>query len=505
MLMITIVEELECQRTSPTALSYFFCQGTNENLNTAAAVLRGLIYMLCDQQPLLASHLRARYDYAGAKLFQDTNSFYALSEVLVNILHDERLQRAYLMVDALDECIADQDQLLRFIVTRRMPSPRVKWIVSSRNVPKIEDLLTIDSPNGCPGSDIRLSLESTQNADKVAVAIKAFINHKLSTFKSLQEDYKTRQQLRNMMYGKANGTFLWASLIIPELEKLDSREITDAMSRDDASKFSGLLAAQALTTTSAKQREITRLDHHQNHVELLDWIGNPKDTSGPVLTPFPGTGEWFLKSDAYQNWVSGNGPSLLWCHGPPGVGTSVLASVALQNLTETLEAEPVCLLYYFCDFANRKEQKKEAIWKCLLRQVIAQNPAPALQALTCSRGRLGSIRPASSRELSDAFGTVCSSQQVVLVIDGLDELESAKDMKAILGSFVKANCRILVTSRDLPEIRSVLTIATILEVQADKGDLSTYVVGRFEENDLESLLESHPELETDIVDKSNGM
>ena len=129
MLMITIVEELERQRritSSTAALSYFFCQGTDENLNHGAAVLRGLIYLLCDQQPSLASHLLARYDHAGMKLFQDANSFYALSKVLENILRDERLQRTYLVVDALDECMADQDQLLRFIAGHGMASPRVK-------------------------------------------------------------------------------------------------------------------------------------------------------------------------------------------------------------------------------------------------------------------------------------------------------------------------------------------------------------------------------------------
>ena len=45
MLLITIVDELERQtRDAPsTALSYFFCQGTDLKLNNAAAVLRGLI------------------------------------------------------------------------------------------------------------------------------------------------------------------------------------------------------------------------------------------------------------------------------------------------------------------------------------------------------------------------------------------------------------------------------------------------------------------------------
>ena len=234
MLMITIVKELEEELerqplTSSTALSYFFCQGTDENLDNAAAVLRGLIYILCIKQPSLTSHLHDRYDHAGAKLFQDANSFYALSKVLKNILQDERLQRVYLAVDALDECMADQDQLLRFIAGPEMASPRVRWLVSSRNISRIENLLKTDSPEGFPGSEVRLSLEVTQNAEQVALAVSGFIDHKLSTIGSLQKDRKTRDQVRDIMREKANGTFLWVALVINELQKPDSVDMLEVL------------------------------------------------------------------------------------------------------------------------------------------------------------------------------------------------------------------------------------------------------------------------------------
>ncbi|RDW56944.1 hypothetical protein BP5796_13011 [Coleophoma crateriformis] len=266
--------------------------------------------------------------------------------------------------------------------------------------------------------------------------------------------------------------------------------------------FSSFLAAQTLVTVSATHREVNRLGYHQDQTELLAWIGNPKDTSGPVLSPFPGTGEWFVESDTYRNWVVGNGSSLLWCHGPPGVGKSILASVALQHLSESLDGASVCLLHYFCEFSNRKEQKKEAIWKSLLRQVITQG---RIQAIATLKSRLGSSRPASSKDLSDALDTICSSEKVIIILDGPDELENVKDMKAILNPFMKHHCKILVTSRDLPEIRSILTMASILEVQADRNDLRSYVASQFEENDLEDLLEKYPELEMEIIDKSNGI
>jgi hypothetical protein len=234
MLLITIIEELEQEtRNAPsTALSYFFCQSTDLELNNAAAVLRGLIYQLCEQQPLLASHLRARYDHAGAKLFQDANSFYALSKVLENMIQDERLQRAYLAVDALDECIADRDQLLRYIARHRVPSPCVKWIVSSRNIPEIEDILEMsasDDSDDSSGSEVKLSLEVTQNAEQVTRAVEAFIDHKLSNMRSLRHDHKTRGLVRDIMQKKANGTFLWVALVAEELKKANSWRVLEVV------------------------------------------------------------------------------------------------------------------------------------------------------------------------------------------------------------------------------------------------------------------------------------
>ena len=67
MLMIGIIDELLLQvaksgKPSATeALSYFLCQGTDSRLNTAMAILRGIIYLLVSEQPFLISHLRKKY------------------------------------------------------------------------------------------------------------------------------------------------------------------------------------------------------------------------------------------------------------------------------------------------------------------------------------------------------------------------------------------------------------------------------------------------------------
>jgi hypothetical protein len=174
MLLCGIINELD--RDGPTDVchrnvAYFFCQATDSRINNATAVLRGLIYLLLDQQPSLLSHVQSEYDRAGETLFQDANTWDALSRIFANILRDPNLRTTYFLIDALDECVTDLPQLLDLITQHSSGSPRVKWIVSSRNWPEIEERL------GTATEKARLSLEL--NAQSVTNAVNAYIHHKV--------------------------------------------------------------------------------------------------------------------------------------------------------------------------------------------------------------------------------------------------------------------------------------------------------------------------------------
>jgi len=95
MLLCGIVNELKKSMPKTNILSYFFCQATNPQINNAIAVLRGLLYLLVDQQPSLVSHIRKKHDHAGKALFEDANAWAALSEIFTNILHDPNLNSSY--------------------------------------------------------------------------------------------------------------------------------------------------------------------------------------------------------------------------------------------------------------------------------------------------------------------------------------------------------------------------------------------------------------------------
>jgi hypothetical protein len=213
MLVCGIVDQLKT--SNDALLSFFFCQGTDDRINNATSVLRGVIYQLVTQQPTLMSHLREKYDRLGGNLFQDANAWVALSDIFENMTRDTNIKTNYIVVDALDECLVDLPKLLNLIIHTTASSSRIKWLVSSRNEAHIEQKFKTLA------DDSKLSLELRENAEHVAQAVDIYIDHKLSHIDSLEEEI-LRERVRDELRLKANGTFLWVALVIQELEKPES-------------------------------------------------------------------------------------------------------------------------------------------------------------------------------------------------------------------------------------------------------------------------------------------
>ena len=213
MLLCGIANELENSIAKTSLLSYFFCQATDSRINHAAAVLRGLMYLLVDQQPSLISHIRKKHDHASKALFKDANAWFALSNIFTNMLQDPSLKSTYLIIDALNECVADLPKLLDFIAQNSSVSPRVKWLVSSRNWPDIEERLER------AGHKVKLCLEL--NAESVSKAVSIYIQHKvLQLAEQKKYNNKTRDAVHDHLSSNANNTFLWVALVCQNLERI---------------------------------------------------------------------------------------------------------------------------------------------------------------------------------------------------------------------------------------------------------------------------------------------
>jgi hypothetical protein len=271
MLLCGIIDELQNALSNTALVAYFFCQATDTRINSATAVLRGLLYMLVSQQPSLVSHIRTKYDHAGKALFEDANAWIALTEIFVDMLQDLQLSTTYLTIDALDECVIDLPKLLNFIAKQSSASSRIKWIVSSRNWPDIEEQLEQ------AGHKIGLSLEL--NAESVSAAVGVFIQYKVSQL-AHQKNYD--KQTQDAVFARltlgADGTFLWVALVCQDLgntkkrhalKKLDSfppglgplyeRMMQQISVSDDAELCKQILALEALVYRPITLEELVAL------------------------------------------------------------------------------------------------------------------------------------------------------------------------------------------------------------------------------------------------------
>ncbi|KAF1940080.1 hypothetical protein EJ02DRAFT_407262 [Clathrospora elynae] len=210
MLLCGLVDELQSSMPKSALLSYFFCQATDARINSATAVLRGLLHMLVTQQPSLASHIRKKHDHAGKAMFEDANAWVVLVEIFEAVLQDPSLRMTYLIIDALDECLLDRTKLLEFVAKQSSSASLVKWIVSSRNWPDIEVQLER------AGHKVKLSLEL--NAQSVAAAVNVFIQQKVDQL-AQEKRYKAevRHAVLQHLRSNANDTFLWVALVCQDL------------------------------------------------------------------------------------------------------------------------------------------------------------------------------------------------------------------------------------------------------------------------------------------------
>jgi hypothetical protein len=218
MLLCGIINELQKPVARTASVSYFFCQATDSRINGATAVLRGLLYLLVSQQPALTAHVRKRYDQAGKSVFEDANAWVVLTEIFADVLHDPSLGIAYILIDALDECVTDLPKLLHFVAKQSSASSRIKWIVSSRNWPSIEEQLEQ------AGHKIRLSLEL--NAESVSAAVGVFIQYKVSQLAQHKKyDRRTQDAVFEYLTSNADDTFLWVALVCQDLEATARRNV----------------------------------------------------------------------------------------------------------------------------------------------------------------------------------------------------------------------------------------------------------------------------------------
>jgi hypothetical protein len=221
MLLCGITNELGVSALATYRLAYFFFQAADSHMNTATAALRGLLYMVVQQQPRLRVHVTERYFDIRSSLFGDTYSFKSIMEAFTAVIQNPEFQLTYLIIDGLDQCMVDRQSLLDFVI-HSTKSFRVSWIVSSCDSPSIQEQ---QEPWF---HQVRFDAES--NANFVTASLQSFIGYKVSML-AHQNTYteQTRDAVVSHLAANAENSFLWIATACKHLERVIERNVPDVL------------------------------------------------------------------------------------------------------------------------------------------------------------------------------------------------------------------------------------------------------------------------------------
>jgi hypothetical protein len=257
MMMLSLYSEVSSRikaTGSGAVISYFFCQSRDPRLNHAAAILRGLIFLLVtqDKQTLLP-RLREKLDETE-DLEGSPNALYTLFQILIDLSIESRFPKVYFMIDALDECDHELSPLLKEITRGENLSYKIKWLVTSRNETFIRESLS---------SHRRPCLSLELNSTYVSQAVDAFIGSKVTELAQMKRyDLDLTTRVKKYLSDRADGTFLWVALVCKELEAVRKLDTIDRLGKFPAGLeplYERILAQLSIQEHSQRHLQVLRL------------------------------------------------------------------------------------------------------------------------------------------------------------------------------------------------------------------------------------------------------
>ncbi|KAH9060227.1 hypothetical protein EDB87DRAFT_620626 [Lactarius vividus] len=204
-----------------------------------------------------------------------------------------------------------------------------------------------------------------------------------------------------------------------------------------------------------------------------------------------GTAMWFFQSSVFFEWKSTG--SLLWIHGKPGSGKSVICSSIIQDIVAVCEVGSAIMAYFYFDFRDLKKQTCRDLLLSLVSQFSTRS-SPCCDILH----RVYKAHESGSRQPSDDTLKECLEEMIRLVGQGpifivLDALDECPDSSGVpsprdevlqlvkeLVDLHLQGLHICVTSRPEVDIRAVLEPLAFHSVSlhnesGQKADIADYV------------------------------
>ncbi|KAL2845085.1 nucleoside phosphorylase domain-containing protein [Aspergillus pseudodeflectus] len=223
----------------------------------------------------------------------------------------------------------------------------------------------------------------------------------------------------------------------------------------------------------------------RRHQAVVDYLA-PYDFSkryADVLSQRHGnTGQWFLETAAFHQWLTNEGRTL-WCSGMPGAGKSVLLATAIHHAQSLFARQAnVAVIFAFCDNRDTASQTGEnmlaSLWRQLVRRrILSDDECELLEASYVNAG----IRPTPSALLGLLSSEMRRFRRVFILVDALDELTvKHRDSLMFLLREVPSQRSLFFTSRFLDNEYLLPGESDHIEIRAKEQDIWEYIDGRIQ-------------------------
>ncbi|KAI0000832.1 NACHT domain-containing protein [Russula compacta] len=251
---------------------------------------------------------------------------------------------------------------------------------------------------------------------------------------------------------------------------------------------------EANVVSQQTANDVDQMKRNQLRESLRKWLSPPDPSTNHNIAygaHHKGTATWFFRGDIFEEWKSTG--SLLWIHGKPGSGKTILCSTIIQDIEAMCEAKQVSISYFYFDFRDTGKQHLHDLVTSLLTQLSAGS-SPRCDILS----RLYSAHDSGARQPSDNVLTRSLKEMltlpgqcpVYLIMDAIDECPNTSGIPSprervlqLIKDLINLhlpNFHICVTSRPEIDIRHSLEPLTSLRVSlhdqgGQKEDIANYV------------------------------
>lgn len=266
---------------------------------------------------------------------------------------------------------------------------------------------------------------------------------------------------------------------------------------------------------------VSRLCDYALSDRLKNWLHAPDPSTNynrAIHQRHPGTGLWFLQSEAYDDWRrEANG--FLWLYGLAGCGKTVLSSIIIEHLQNEPPSPDTNLLYFFFDFNDKEKQSHENMIRTFIQQLCVQDEASRHLLEQFSERQAGRNEQPSLTSLEGALASMLNqAAHTRVVIDALDE--SCQQRHTLewlrrISTNQSNKLNILITSRREYDIESAflkwLPEENVLPINADdvNKDIGNFVHNQIQLDPRLERWTERPnvqvEIESKLIEKASGM